>query len=331
MRAEINHLANQILDNEPDAVVRWRLLRDVLRRPEDDLDLRKAQLEIERNHWVIELTAEQRNDGSWGAFHSRDTRAKQKVLITEMGVERAINLGLDTAHPILKNAAIYIRRLLGGSLPFPDRHEKNDRWNTGQRLFTASTYSRIHPQDPLLNPDRDLWYEIAYRTFQSGAYSADDESRAHAELTGASVKDSYLVLCGKYQLTILGSMPGSLSRDNETLLLDWLWALPEGIGYLNAPLNKPPALDKPGYIDRWLASMELLARLFPTWTELAQVTIEWIWDQRRADGCWDFGPRPPGSAYLPLSDSWRKKENRVIDWSTRILVLLQSYVDRTKH
>jgi len=102
------------------------------------------------------------------------------------------------------------------SCPFLPATQKNDRWSTGKRLFLASTLSLIHPQDVLLN--EDLWFEKASKTFQSGQYSPEDESNAHASLSGATVKDSYLVLSGKYQLNILGLIPGTLPQEIERSL-----------------------------------------------------------------------------------------------------------------
>ena len=144
-------------------------------------------------------------------------------------------------------------------------------------------------------------------------------------LTGATVKDSYLVLRSKYQLNILGSLPGLLPRPLELALLDWLWSRPDGIGYLCVPLNRTPPVGKPGPFDRWLASLEMLSRLFPGWVSLAQGSVEWLWAQRNELGFWDFGPRPSPPSYFPLSDSWRTKQERIFDWTTRILVLLRRY------
>jgi hypothetical protein len=213
-----------------------------------------------------------------------------------------------------------------GETPFPDYHEKNDRWQTGMRLFLASTLSLIHPNHAELDKDRALWHAIAKQTFQSGEYKEDDEIKAHAELTGATVKDSYLVLNNKYQLNILGSIPGTLSRELEEALLKWLWERDDGIGYLGIPLNcEPPS--KAGQFDRWLASLELLAQSFPSWVSFAGPSIEWIWEHRNEQGYWDFGTRPNSISNLPLSDHWRRKDNRIFDWSTRVLVLLRKYCD----
>ena len=157
--------------------------------------------------------------GVGGAFHSRDSRLKQRIHSTEFAVERALALGLDSGHPILEKASRYIQDILHGRKPFPDYHEKNDRWPTGTRLFLASTLALIEPEHPLLVSERELWIEIARRTFQSGGYSQSDEMRAHAELTLATMKGSYLHLFGRYQLNLIGSRRGMLPHSIESALL----------------------------------------------------------------------------------------------------------------
>ena len=323
----IETIAARLLEQEPGPVVRCRLLRDVLRRPANDPEMTQARADLAGSRRVHELADEQLKDGGWGAFHSRSTKVKQKIPSTEVGVERALALGLDATHPILHKATQYLLAIMQGNFAFPDYHEKNDRWQTGMRLFLASTLSLIQPGHPILDEDRRLWLEIARRTFQSGRYSAEDEIQAHAELTGATVKDSYLVLRSRYQLNILGSILGLLPRQLELALLEWLWNRPDGIGYLCVPLNRTPPLGKPDPFDRWLASLELLARLFPSWVNFGQEAIEWLWAQRNKQGFWDFGPRPSSLSYFPLSDNWRTKQARSFDWTTRILALLKQYYE----
>jgi hypothetical protein len=323
--AAIQEVASRILEQHPGPVVRYRLLRDVLHRPPDDPEVAQARKHLDESRCVQELAAEQWPDGSWGRFHSMDTQRRQRIPTTEAGVERAQALGLDRSHPILERACRYIVEVMTGERPFPDYPERNDRWPTGQRLFLAATLSRIQPDHPLLDEDRRLWLEVASRTFRSGAYRAEDEVRAHAELTGATVQDSYLVLNGRYQLELLGSMPGLLPEELERALLRWLWNRPDGIGYLEVSLSAPPPHGKPGLIDRWLASLELLARGFPAWVDLARLPLDWLRAQRSEGGLWDLGPRSAASAYLPLSDSWRRRQDRVLDWTTRVLVLLTQH------
>jgi hypothetical protein len=107
-----------------------------------------------------------------------------------------------------------------GDFDFIAVDERFQQQGVGKRLILASTLSLIHPQDLLLNVDRGLWFEIASKTFQSGQYSPENESNAHALLTGATVKDSYLVLSGKYQLNILGMLPRTLPQEIERSLTE---------------------------------------------------------------------------------------------------------------
>jgi energy-converting hydrogenase A subunit M len=151
----IEQSAQRILDTQPDATVRIRLLRDVLRLPAQDDAMLNAQQDVTtKSRWVQELIQEQQGDGSWGRLHSRDSQAKARIVTTEVGVERALALGLDVTDPALRNAARYLANLLEGKANYLDRPERNDRWPTGVRLFAAATLARIQPDHAALD---DVW------------------------------------------------------------------------------------------------------------------------------------------------------------------------------
>ena len=67
----IERSAQRILDTQPDATVRIRLLRDVLRLPTPDKALLDAQQDVIKSRWVRELVQEQQGDGSWGRLHGK--------------------------------------------------------------------------------------------------------------------------------------------------------------------------------------------------------------------------------------------------------------------
>lgn len=316
----VHGFAENILSGHSDPVIRNRILRDVLHMPGGDR--MPSSEELEQNHWVKQLAGEQWEDGSWGRLHSQDSRLKQKIPTTEAGVERGLALGLDIASPVLLKASLYLEGILTGKISCRDPAEKNDRWTTGVSLFAGSTLSQIRPDLPVLDELSRLWITITERTFESGAYDPDNEILAHRELTGASVKNSYLVISNKYALTMLGSRIGAfkLPGNLESVLLSWVWRLEKGIGYLGVPLWRPPALAA-NYIDRWFTSLELLSR-FPGWRAHAGEAIPWIWKQQGEDGFWDFGPLQKFAASLPLSEPKAKRKMWKLDWTTRVLVLL---------
>ncbi len=324
-QAEIEALAENLLSATDCPVVHCRLMADVLRLPEHNHRLKDARRRLESSRQVQALLEEQHADGSWGRFHSQDTRLNQKIHTTEKGVERAVALGLGGWHPRIKRTRDYLAALLSGAVKFPDPPERNVGWATGVQLFSASTLARLDPQHPRIKPVRGLWREITMRTFCSGIYDASAEIQAHTELAGTPVKDSYLVISNKYALNLLGSQTGTLPAKIEEALLAWLWYQPEGIGYLSVPLSAPPGTLSAGDFDRWFASLELFSASFSTWVKFAPVSMAWLWDQRAVDGFWDLGARFARSDVLPFSDHWRAPRNRVIDWSTRTLCLFARY------
>jgi len=123
----IEEVASSVLEQNSGPVVRYGLLRDVLCRPTGNPELVQARKRLEASRCIRELAGEQRPVGGWGRFHSRNTRRKQRIPITEVGVERALALGLDRSHPILHKAPQYIVDIMNGERAFPDFHEKNDR------------------------------------------------------------------------------------------------------------------------------------------------------------------------------------------------------------
>ncbi|MBI5841381.1 MAG: hypothetical protein HZB19_14890 [Chloroflexi bacterium] len=321
----IRDTANQILDADPDPAIRLRLLRDVLHSSPKDPQLIQAKTDLDKSRWVIQLKSEQRQDGSWGRFHSEDTKHRQSIPTTEFGVEHAQALGLDESHPIVDKVINYLARLIEVQIDFPDPPENNDRWPTGTKLFTASTLARIKPEHPALNESLKLWSAIAEKTFSSGMYNPEAEIEAHLQLTGASVKNSYLRLHGKYQIALLSSRPNLLSHKTETSLLNWLWRRDTGMGYLEMPLTPLPRGSSSSQIERWFTSLEIVSR-FSGWCERGKDIIQWLWNQHGGDGLWDFGPKASHTTFMPLSENWQKKSTRRFDWTTRTLLLLEKCV-----
>ncbi len=319
----IEETACIILQEDPDPVVRFRLLRDVLREPPNTDTLMNAQREMLQSRWVLNLRNEQREDGSWGRFHSA-TKTRGKIGTTEAAVERGLALGLEASDPIFRSTISYLSRLLEGLIDFPDPLERNNRWVTGKKLFVAATLARICRTHPALDKTWELWATIARHTFTSGKYDPEAEIQAHRMLTGASVQDSYLVLNNRYQLALLGSRAAKLPKELENALVDWVWHKEDSVGYLEIPLSNPPKRFTHGMLDRFFTSLEILSN-FLSWRMFADNVVDWLWTKRNKEGLWDFGPRASMSVYFPLSESWRRKRFRQHDWSTRVLTVLKNF------
>jgi hypothetical protein len=325
---KIKEEAEKMLLKNPDSAVRYLLLRDVISEPDQSSRLIDARESLYNSICVRQLSEEQLSYGSWGPFHSRNSKSKSKIPSTEIGVSRGLALGLDSSHYILHAAESYISAILEDKIPFPDYQEKNDRWTTGVNLFLCSTLSSINPEHLALINTRSLWLDILQRTFNSGSYNENDEIFAHKELTGATIKGSYLVIKSKYHLMLLGSKKGYIPGDLEKRYIKWIWELDGGIGYIGVRLFENPPLNKPGIVNRWFLSHELLSRFYPCiWSALAYDQIRWIWNNQKKEFLWDFGQKAPSQYYFPLSDSWKYRNNRQTDWTVRVLIILRRYYE----
>jgi len=66
-RNQIESLGYCLLEQQPNALIRHRLLRDMLRLPAVSADLETACLQMLSHPWVKELAHEQHPDGTWGS------------------------------------------------------------------------------------------------------------------------------------------------------------------------------------------------------------------------------------------------------------------------
>jgi hypothetical protein len=316
LKTLIEDTAQRLLSDEPDPVVRFRLLRDVL--SSRGREFQEARAALERSCWVQLLAREQRPDGGWGRFHSKDCAAKQFIGTTEGGVGRSLEVGLDKEHPILRNAADYICRLLRGECAFPDRAEKNDRWRVGWVLFAASTLARIDPAHPMVDDPWRQWREVLQRSFPQGQFSDRALVEAHQRVNGLRDKVGYLNLRTRYASCLLGARAAELPVRLGKAYARWLWEQPHGLGYVDVPMTSLPRIGR--YMPGWLRSMHILAR-FPNWRKLAGDTIKALVEKHNADGLWDFGP---AAKELRFSERWRKNR-RAHDHSLGVLLLLRQY------
>jgi hypothetical protein len=322
---DLRAVATQVLRREPDPPVRVRLLRDVLGAPPDDPRLQSAREALDSSPHVRLLITGQREDGSWGRLHSRDTQASGSVPTTEWGVERALALGIDKDHPMLRRAADYLAAVAARLAVPSDPPERNNRWPVGVTLFAAATLALVDSEHPALDPVWALWHEIARRTFSNGTYDPDAEAAAHVDLTAASVRGTYLTLANRYAVALLASRSDRMDPHVRAPLFRWLWNHPKGLGYFDAPPAVPPTHGAAsGFVERWVWSHEILAK-FATRAAVGPI-LDGLEGCRRDDGLWDLGPRASFTSVLPLSTTWRGKDARAVDWTARVLSLASRWI-----
>ena len=315
-RSQIESLGQAILEFQPYAIVRLRILRDVLHLSPGCADLENALNQVMSHPWVKELAREQIPDGSWGRFHSMDSTIQSRFPTTETAVRRALALGLDNRTPILKRATEYMQSILAGKAAWSDRVEKSKGWPIAVKAITAATLAQIDPEHPATLPAWEYWTEIANRSFPHGSYDPSAEWNAHKDRRSLGFR----YMGSRYVLTVLGAHSTSLPASLDHQIVDWVWNNPAGIGYLGANLQHP----EPFHIFQWLESLEIMSR-FQSWGTVAGRAYSWLLNQRSDKGLWDFGTKVSKSTYFPLSDDWRRARNRSMDHSTRVLACVSAY------
>jgi hypothetical protein len=318
--AMLARVADRLLDRAPDAVVRYRLVRDVLHLSPSDREFRAARSQAWATPHLEPIRAEQGGNGGWGHFHGACNPPPCRIPNGEHAIERALALGLDASHPILRKAVRYLEGMLTGRLPFPEG-ERNERCLPGWRMLAASKLAQLDPARPSLDAAWTTWAQIVCSTFARGQYDPAAERDAHRQVHDIRGELRYLQLANRYAVALLGSRAAELPRKVERAYVQWLWTRPQGIYYLCVPLQRRP-VDLNAYaVDRWFTSHELLSR-FPSWRGICSGVIEWLLSQRDRSGLWDFGRRAAESTHFPLSPDWRRLVRRQEDWSVRTLALI---------
>ncbi len=319
----LGEAARKVLGESPDPPVRVRLLREVLRRPAHDAELVAATKALDGSAHVRVLLDEQRADGSWGRFHTRDRSLKQEIGTTEQGVGRAIALGLPRSHAAFRKVRAYLEAILDRRVRIPDRAEKHENWATGVAMFAGATLSAFAPEAPALDATWEFWSGVVRRSFATGRHDLDAELRAHRQLLGRSGKPGWMRLHGKHVVMILGSRAGRLPPDVEAAYVRWLWEdCPKGLVYLNVPLDQYPQKLRGWRLHAWLRLLELFSA-FPSSGPRAEPAIERLLSARNRQGLWDFGIQPSCPRF---SDSYRRKGATAHDWTTRVTCLLSRYL-----
>lgn len=318
---DLRSVSRTILGLNPDPIPLFLLHRNSLLAGMDGVQPARAAMLKSRHVALLEQT--QLPDGSWGRFHSRDSRRKTPFPTSEHAIHRALALGLDRDHPVLQKAVGYMERVLLRKTIWLDPPERHEGWVHTTRTITAGTLASLDPAHPLLAEEKGFWLQVLQAAFAGGKYDPLAEREAHRKLHGVTTPDKYLKLNAAHPLWILSAVGNELPRGLAAALLDWLWGQDEGIYYITAGSLTPfPDLTARRY-PCWLNGLELLAR-FRSRGDWWNQTAEWIWSLRAPDGLWDAASSLADPAWFPLSEDWRKPSKRRIDLGVRTLLCLKS-------
>lgn len=270
--------------------------------------------------WAREILQLQQEDGLWGYFHTLSEPSKAPIT-TEQALRRLHALGYTIEDEPIARAVEYMHDCLIGKREMPDRREKVHDWDIFTELMLATWIRRFTDRDEAANRAAEKWAAAISAGFASGAYCQADYEKAYAEMFGMKPRGGRLVdFYSFYQVSLMTNM---LDAPVEKLFFDRLLQQPQGVYYMyETQLCKVPEIFASKKASRYLAVMEMLAGYRSEYCRQSlQFVAQWLRAQEK-DGCWDMGKEAKDGIYLPLSDSWRRSEDRIADCTKRVKSLL---------
>lgn len=276
--------------------------------------------------WAEKLLESQKEDGSWGYFHTLSMPAGGQVT-TEQALRRLMILGFDIRDSAIEKAVAYMSDCLSGKKQLPDRREKTHDWDLFTDLMLSTWIRKFTLLDEHANRIAGQWTKLLTRAFSEGEFSSESYAAGFFDLFGKKLYgDRFLDFVSFYQVSLLA---GTLDIKTENLLVDYILSHKSGIYYVyGKPLDSQhlPVVFSGKEASHYIGAMELLADYRNSLSQLKFVA-DWLNANRNENGAWDLGSHANDKVYFPLSDNWRKRADREADCTWRIQRLLDRLSD----
>lgn len=279
--------------------------------------------EYRTSRWADEIIGSQKEDGSWGYFHTLSNPVNRHSITTEQALRRLQILGYTIDDLPIKKAVEYLYDCLRGKRQIPDRREKLHDWNIFTALMFSTWIRRFTPGDDLVYEVAGKWAEVIGSAFAGGSYDHGSYAGAYKRVFGLAPRGGRIVdFVTFYQVSILA---GFLDKAVEQAMFEYILNHTAGIYYIyEGRLSALPGEFKSKQAVRYLAAIELLSKYNnPGCREKLRFAAEWLEQNKEQDGLWDMGPTVKDGVHFPLSDSWRCVDRRRQDCTYRITKLLR--------
>ncbi len=270
--------------------------------------------------WAKEIIELQREDGSWGYFHTLSEPSKNPIT-TEQALRRLQILEYTIKDTCIEKAVEYMHDCLIGKKQMPDRREKIHDWDIFTQLMLSTWIRRFTNDDIEANYVADVWAWIISSAFRTGEYSHEDYLAAYKQVFSQRAQGGRLIdFVSFYQVSLTADR---FSQEMEELVFDYIMKHENGIyylGYNNSLCNLPVEFNSKT-ASRFLASIEIMT-MYKHNNHKLKFVEEWIGKNRDENGTWAMGSSVKDYIYFPLSDSWKSKESRITDITYRLEKLL---------
>lgn len=275
---------------------------------------------MKQSKWYHELADEQWDDGSWGRFHTQDSKAskKQRFVTTEAALKRARELSLSKDDPIIAKCIKLMERYVCGEETWTDnieKHKDGGKSHLHSRPFlTAALINLFDPENPVVKPKRDVFVKTLKIALSKGYFDEQAWEEENRNYRGPCLSG-----WNAFPLMILQNSD-CMDEKLQRQYLDYIWHRQDGIYYLaNFPLSEKTSIEDKKF-SSWLYTLEHLSgfSLFPEFMkdDALPHLINEAYRLTKND------ITIPGSYNIRYAKNWRDKNNLKTDIVLRIARLI---------
>jgi hypothetical protein len=248
MIKNINQIIEYLSGYARDPVQKHILQKEIYEKP----DLYNTG--VNESKWYRELSEEQMENGSWGRFHTQDTKdkTKRRFVTSEQALRRMKDLSLDKDDILVSRSVSLMERYLRGDDAWTDTMEKHYGFEIAFRTIIAANLSRFDPLNRLIDRKREIAAKNLANAFQTGRFNEKTWEQEN-------LNDNE-VLLRAYMVHILWLLQyeNCISDTVERQYLDYIWNRDKGIYYIsNSPVSEIRSLESKDFTT-WLSSLEAL-------------------------------------------------------------------------
>lgn len=314
MLEQLQEIIEYLNTNVYDPVPRYLLHKEILCNSSYTSEYSK----LKESKWYLQLAGEQWDNGSWGRFHTQDTKApvKQKFVTTETALRRAHELSLDKDDEMMNKTYRLMERYIQGQEEWLDTNEKFSGFQVAFRTIVAANLSMLEPRHPLVQIKKEICAINLTKAFCNGFLDEaiwEEESRKCNE-----------ILLRPYMGYILWLLQDNdfLDKAIERDFFEYILNRKDGIYYIaGGPLSDKLFLESKGFLT-WISGLECLSGFYCFPEYMNQGTSDHLIREIRRLMNEDVILPTQSPIFGHYSETWSNKNNRRNDMVLRILRIL---------
>ena len=275
--------------------------------------------------WAKKIIELQHKDGSWGYFHSLSNPTLKQPITTEQALRRLMNLGFTIDDKPIKKAVKYMSDCLIGKNKIPDREEKRHSWDIYTSLMLSTWISIFTKENSSANNTAKKWSEIINNSFAKGNYNNNIYVNTYESIFRIKMNPKAGRLVDFVHFYPISLLTNELDKEIERNYFKYILDHDNGMFYVyNSKLIIVPKAFQSKNTNCYLNAIELLAEYDnPECKKQLKFVVKWIKENMTKNNEWDLGKESKDNINFPLSDSWKKEEDRIKDCTYRINRLLE--------